>query len=325
MDTIFRTTIEHPRFNLKIEHSQRVLFIGSCFADNMAQRMLKAKFNTLCNPFGVVYNPASVANMLEILEQKRIFTESDLTPSKDGSMWSSFSFHGSFSDEDPYRMLRKMNDAVMVGADSLIRSDVVVITFGTAWTYQLSDTEQVVANCHKFPASIFNRKLLSVQEIVESYEKIINGSLRDKEIILTVSPIRHLKDGLTENTISKATLHLAIKELMSRHENISYFPSYEIMIDDLRDYRFFADDMVHPSTLAIDYIWDIFKNSLFSDHTISLISEAEKIADAINHRPFNPDSIAHRKFKESVLSRIVKFQDENPNVDMSRELAHFIK
>ena len=323
VNTEFRTIIEPPKFNLKIDHSQRVLFVGSCFAENIAQYMLKAKFNTTCNPFGVLYNPASIANMFETLQQKRTFFESDLTPAKDNSLWCSFSFHGSFSDQDPYTALTKMNDAVMIGADSLLRSDVVIITFGTAWIYQLLEGEQTVANCHKFSSSIFNRKLLSVEEIVETYDKIVSQTLKDKEVIFTVSPIRHIKDGLSENTISKATLHLAIKELTHKHQNASYFPSYEIMLDDLRDYRFYAEDMVHPSKLAVDYIWNIFSDSLFSDKTKNLVKDVEKIADAMNHRPFNPNSTAHLKFKDSIFSRTLKLQETYPQMDMSRELAYF--
>ena len=323
MNTVFRTTVEQPKFNLKIDHSQRVLFIGSCFAENIAQRMQRAKSTTLCNPFGVLYNPLSIANMLDTLLQRRTFFESDLTPSKDSSLWCSFSFHGSFSSEDPYKALTKMNDAVMIGADALLRSDTVVITLGTAWTYQLLESGQTVSNCHKFSESIFNRKLLSVDEIVDTYDKIVSTTLKDKSVVFTVSPIRHIKDGLAENTISKATLHLAIKELMSRHQNIIYFPAYEIMIDDLRDYRFYGEDMVHPSKLAVDYIWDIFSNSLFSDETKEIVKRAEKIADAINHRPLNPNSTAHIKFRNSIFAQIQRLQESYPHMDMSSELTHF--
>ena len=323
MNRVFRTTIEPPKYNVKIDHSQQALFIGSCFAENIAQRMLRAKFKTTCNPFGVLYNPLSIANTLEILSQSRTFIESDLTRSKDKSLWHSFYFHGSFSSEDPCKALIKMNEAVEIGADAITRSDAVVITFGTAWIYQLLESGQTVSNCHKFAESRFNRRLLSVAEIVETYDKIISTTLKDKSIIFTVSPIRHLKDGLTENTTSKATLHLAIRELMCRHQNITYFPAYEIMLDDLRDYRFYAEDMVHPSKLAIDYIWDIFSNALFSDETSAIITEVSKIADAINHRPFNPNSDAHLQFRKNTLLKTIKLQEEFPQMDLSEELAHF--
>ena len=323
MNSVFRTIIEPPKFNFKIDHSQRVLFVGSCFAENIAKQMTKAKFNTICNPFGVLYNPSSISSMVDTLVQKRTFIESDLTPAKDNSLWCSFSFHGSFSDEDPYNALTKMNDAVLVGADALLRSDVVVITFGTAWIYELIDSEQTVSNCHKFSESIFNRRLLSVDEIVETYNKIVSTTLKDKKVIFTVSPIRHIKDGLSENTISKATLHLAVKELVNRFQNCSYFPSYEIVIDDLRDYRFYAEDMVHPSKLAIDYIWSIFSDALLSDKTKTLVRDVEKIADAMNHRPFNPNSAAHLKFRENIFSRIEKLQETYPQMDMNSELTHF--
>lgn len=323
MNSLFRTIIELPDLGFQIEHSDRVFFAGSCFAENMAQRMRQSKFSLVCNPFGVLYNPLSIAGMLETLENRKVFSESDLIPSHDNSLWCSFSFHGSFSGEEPYEVLQHMNEVVVQGADAVEVADVVVLTFGTAWVYQLLDTEQIVANCHKFPESIFFRRLLSVEEIVDRYVDLIETTLKNSRIIFTVSPIRHLRDGLHENTISKAVLHLAIEELVRRYERVTYFPSYEIQIDDLRDYRFYAEDMLHPSNLAIDYIWSKFSDGLLSQSAKDMIIECDKIAKAHLHRPFNPTSPAHLKFRESIHSRILKLQEEAPYIDFSSELTFF--
>lgn len=323
MNSLFRTVIELPDGDFQIEHSDRVFFAGSCFAENMARRMRRSKFNLSCNPFGVLYNPLSIADMFGTLESRKVFSESDLIPSHDNSLWCSFSFHGSFSGEEPYEVLRQMNGAVDQGADAVEVADIVVITFGTAWVYQLLDTEHIVANCHKFPESIFSRRLLLAEEIVDRYVDLIETTLKNSRIILTVSPIRHLSDGLHENTISKSVLHLAVQELVNRYDRVSYFPAYEIQIDDLRDYRFYADDMLHPSNLAIDYIWSKFSDGLFSQDTKDLIVECEKITKAQSHRPFNPASPAHLKFRESVTSRILKLQEEAPHIDFSSELTFF--
>ena len=342
----FRTQVNPRPSRQKIDYSMNGLSIGSCFAESMAAMLLRAKFHIVSNPFGVLFNPASIADSINMLNSGRVFTMNDLV--REGDIWSCFSFHGSFSSTDPGKALEKMNMAVRLGGEALRKADYVILTFGTAWVYELNPDygakdegndenlyerakrlvreiakPKVVANCHKFPAKTFNRRRLSVSEIVDICTLLLRTLLADKHVIITVSPVRHVKDGLEENSISKATLLLAASELAAAFENVDYFPSYEIVNDELRDYRFYKEDMVHPSDQTVKYIWELFAGTFFSKKTVEMVEEIEKIVTASEHRPLNPDSAVHRRFLRSMMKKAEALQKKHPIIDLSQEISYF--
>jgi hypothetical protein len=216
-----------------------------------------------------------------------------------------------------------MRTAVKAGADAFSRAEVVIITFGTAFAYRLNKSGEVVANCHKQPQSIFTRQMLSVDSIIQRYTKLLQGALSDKRVIFTLSPVRHLGDGLEQNSLSKATLRVAIADIVSSNKNAEYFPSYEIMMDELRDYRFYADDMAHPSKVAVDYIWERFSECAFSGDTLELIKRIAQITSATEHHPFNPQGDAYRNFCQQMLQKIATLELSHPTLDFTTEKEHF--
>ena len=321
-----QTHIDIKPFEQKINHSQQILSIGSCFADNIAKRLQHCKFQTVASPTGILFNPESIARTIERFAQASISEET--LPTKNllqfsNGLWYNYDFHSSFSHTEADTAVNQMRTAVKVGADALSRAEVVIITFGTAFTYRLNESGEVVANCHKQPQSIFTRQMLSVDSIIQRYTKLLQGALSDKRVIFTLSPVRHLGDGLEQNSLSKATLRVAIAEIVSRNKNAEYFPSYEIMMDELRDYRFYADDMAHPSKLAVDYIWERFSECAFSGDTLELIKRIAQITSATEHRPFNPQSDAYRNFCQQMLQRIATLELSHPTLDFTTEKEHF--
>ena len=318
----FFTQIKIKPFDKRISHSQQILSIGSCFAENIAQRLRSAKFRVTSSPTGILFNPESIADCIDALSQKRVIAEEELKQAN--GVWFDFDFHSSFSSTDRHAAVSTMQSAINQGSDALNNSEVVIITFGSAWVYRHKATDKVVANCHKQPQSIFQRELLSTHQIVERWSKLLESTLRGKQVIFTVSPIRHLSDGLEQNSLSKSILRVAIAELVGRFDNASYFPSFEIMNDVLRDYRFYAEDMLHPSSVAVEYIWQRFSEVAFSQPTLELIESIAKISQAAAHRPFNPTSAAYHDFCRKQLVEIEKINDCQPTIDFSEEKAIFL-
>lgn len=275
-----------------------MMLFGSCFSENIGKKLLQSKFQVDVNPFGILYNPYSISAAIQRLLSATPFEESDLLFS-DG-LYHSLMHHGHFSAPDKATCLRRISERFESAVLQLKQTDLFLITFGSAYLYQWKENGKVVANCHKLPARLFRRFRLSVEEITEEWEKLISMliSIRpDIKIVFTVSPIRHWKEGAHENQISKSILHMATDNLEHLFPgNVRYFPAYEIMIDELRDYRFYDDDMIHPSSFAIDYIWQLFSNSFFSEETIKINREWEEIRKALEHRPFYPNTEAHDTF-----------------------------
>jgi hypothetical protein len=263
----------------------------------------------------VLFNPFSIANALERLDDTKAFSVCDIKEGRE--VFFSFDAHSSLNGKTHTEAFSNLNRAVAQGSKALAESEWVILTFGTAWIYEKDG--RVVANCHKQPALQFERRRLSVAEIVERYSRLFEGVLRDKKVILTVSPVRHIGDGLQDNSVSKATLRLAIEELVTKFENAYYFPSYEILIDDLRDYRYYGDDMVHPSSMAVEYVWQHFCQYAFTKRTNDLLPAIEQIVAASEHRPFNPDSQAHKEFCKKMIQRI----EQHREVDFTKELQKF--
>ena len=313
----FRTEIEIAPLAEGLGYGAKVFALGSCFVENISERLKRAKFSVESNPFGVLFNPFSIANAIERLADARTFAVCDISAGKES--YFSFDAHSSLDGKSQTEAFANLNRAVAQGSKALGESDWVILTFGTAWVYEKEG--RVVANCHKQPASQFERRRLSVAEIVERYDKLFEGILRDKNVILTVSPVRHIGDGLQENSVSKATLRLAVEELVAKYENAHYFPSYEILIDDLRDYRYYADDLAHPSKIAVDYVWERFCEYALTDKAQGLLPQIEQIVSAVEHRPFNPDSEAHKTFCRKMLAKMEVISE----IDFSLEKREFEK
>ena len=272
----FRTEIETAPLGVQIGYENRVLALGSCFAAHIARKLAGAKFRVTENPSGILFNPLSIAAAIRSYADPAPVTRGEL--GFDGEVWYHFGFHGDFSAPTAEEALGRMNAARQAGADALRTADRVVLTFGTAWVYEHAG--EAVANCHRRPAAEFARRRLSVEEIAETFAELIEGPLAGKQIILTVSPVRHIGDSLAGNAVSKATLRLAAEQLTERFKCTAYFPAYEILTDDLRDYRFYADDLVHPAPQAVDYVWEKFAPAVLTDEALRLLPEAEAIVAA---------------------------------------------
>ena len=276
----FRTPVIIPESTFRIDHSTGIMLFGSCFSENMGSKLLEYKFQANVNPFGIVYNPFSVAAVVNRLLSNRNFSGTDLI--FHNGVYQSFMHHGRFSHPDKNKCMENISRMFAEAAAFIPRTDVFFITFGTAYVYKLKSTGEVVANCHKFPPDTFIRERLTVKAIVKEWSGVINtiSALNPAaRFIFTVSPIRHWKDGAHENQISKSILHLAIGELQEMFTSaLTYFPAYEILLDELRDYRFFAEDMMHPSGVATDYIWERFCKTFFRRETQDAISEESEAA-----------------------------------------------
>jgi hypothetical protein len=315
---IFRTEITPGASPIRIKHQNPLLFIGSCFTGNVGKKLEELRFPVRINPFGVVYNPLSLKRSLDILLQEKFYTENDLHQLID--LWYSWDQHSSFSDPDNNKVIDNINKEIKLSSEHLKRARVILITFGTAWVYRLKDSGQVVCNCHKAPQSIFNRELLEVNTIVDEFEKLyadlkkINPSVK---FIFTISPVRHWKDGAHGNQISKSVIHLAVEKLREKFGiDSDYFPAYEILLDDLRDYRYYDRDLIHPNQLAIDYIWEKFSATFFDSETKDIISGLEKILKSAGHRVNFPGTSSYLKFKESQQKKIAEMEKKYPYLDL---------
>ena len=316
----FRTEVFPEKYPWKISYDSLLLFIGSCFTQHIGSRMQDLKFRAEVNPFGVVYNPISVKSSLEILLKNKSFLASELHFFNEN--WFSFYHHSSFSNSNQEVCLKNINNSIRSASQHLSKSEYLFITFGTARVFERIETGDVVSNCHKLPASDFRRRLLTVDEIVGEYAPLLEALISNNptmKIIFTVSPIRHWKDGAEGNQISKSILLLAVNQLADIHKNVYYFPSYEIMMDDLRDYRFYAEDMIHLSEVAINYIWDKFSQNTFDKESLKIVPRILKINKALLHTPFDINSKSYLNFVEKTLAEINKLEKEYPIVDFSTE------
>ena len=321
--TQFRTIIETPKSKHSITHKSRLLLTGSCFASNIGSMLAERKFDIEINPFGVLYNPLSISTMLSRIVDGELFTQQSPELFEHNGKWHSILHHGDFSRNSKEELLGTINNHLERCHKKVAEYDTVIVTFGTAYAYIRNSDNTVVGNCHKLPANIFTRRLLSIDEIVNETAKVIDkfrNSYPDIKFIFTVSPIRHLRDGAHDNQKSKATLLLAIDKIMSLYpDNTLYFPAYEIVLDELRDYRFYADDMVHPSPVAVEYIWECFGKCFFSDATQKLNEEIESIIRATGHRPFDAASDGYRNFLCNLLKKIEGFEEKYPYLNFDNE------
>lgn len=319
----FRTTIKPLQYKGLINHVNTIVLMGSCFTDNIGLRLKYSLFNVDINPSGILYNPASISNAITNILTKRQYSADDIFLSQSDNQYHSYDYHSDFSGKSIPETLAKINTKQSNAYNNLSTASTLIITFGSAYIYALKSTGQVVANCHKQPTSLFNRRKLSVDEIVGMWDKTISEILNINptiNIIFTVSPIRHIAYGLHENQLSKSTLLLSIEQLCINHSNIIYFPSYEIMLDDLRDYRFYASDMLHPSPIAIDYIYNLFSESFFNEDTIKLSSECESLIKRLQHRHRTQDKSIIETFNTKTQEIIDKLISEHPYLSNSIDL-----
>jgi hypothetical protein len=320
-----RTTFNIDPSHFKITYSDRVMFIGSCFASYIGEQMESGKMNVLINPSGTVFNPVSVCTTLDNITSGREFTKDDLC-FNDG-LWFSYFHYTNFSSEDPGKSLSKINLRLRESSTFLESPGFLFITFGTARIYRHRKSGQIVSNCHKIPSAQFSSELLTVSEIVELWTNQLDRlSLLypNLKVIFTISPVRHMKDGAHGNQVSKSVLFLAVEELLRHSSSPQYFPAYELVMDDLRDYRFYDDDMIHPSASAINYIWEAFAASYLDNETINIWNDAVKITKSLSHR-LNTDSITRKKdFAQNMLSRISQIEKKLSSINFSEEKNYFL-
>ena len=322
----FRTEVPRLSYPFHLDHSQAILGYGSCFAEHMTNRLSERKFQTLLNPFGITYHPLQVAEGLTTLLDQGQLTAADLFAHR--GLWQSFKFHSRFSNPDQATALAHMNQSLANGQKFLKQAKVLIVTLGTAYGFIHLKTQKLVNNCHKLPAKAFQRKLFRPGAMLEPLRKVFEQLRKQQpalQVVLTVSPIRHIKDGMIHNQRSKAALLLLAADLEAQLEYVHYFPAYELVMDDLRDYRFYDADMLHPTEVAIEYIWSYFQETLMAAPTRELLTHIEGITRASKHRPFHPQTEAHQAFIRQQLAKIEEIQLKHPALDFSREKQQFTK
>ncbi len=316
----FHLNYKHPIQKNLIDYRHQLFLIGSCFAENIGSKLLSAKLNCCVNPNGILFNPISIANALNTYIHNSPINETDIVYSD--SLYHSLNHHGCFSCADKNELIGKITENTQAAHEQLKNCDYLIITFGTSSVYSYNQSGQVVANCHKLPQSQFTKEQLQPGEIINYFHqivdtlKIFNPKIN---IILTVSPVKYLRDGLIENNLSKAVLIYSVHEIMKHHSFISYFPAYEIVTDDLRDYRFYKEDLAHPNHLAIEYVWQEFVSSYFSDTAKITLDKINEINKAVAHRPIHKNTEAHLHFKKTYLEKCLILEKDCPGINLEEE------
>lgn len=314
----FRTLIEPNLIPIKLGLNTKFLTIGSCFSDVLGNYLNSTKIECVNNPFGVIYNLKSISNIIQEsisdsgLNRKKIINKEEL--------YVHFDYHSSFRKENLEDLIAQIEEAKLIFKNGLINSNYLVITLGTSWVYEKKDLKEIVSNCHKLDSNLFEKKLLSLDEQVLIFRNLyyhlkeFNPYLK---IILTISPVRHLKDTIPLNNLSKSILRVLVHEVISQFNDVSYFPAYEIMLDDLRDYRFYKADLIHPNEIAEEYIIDKFSNTYFNKDLLTFITEWKKIKLALLHKPFNPKTNQHQTFIKKTIEKIQSLSDK---IEIEKEL-----
>jgi hypothetical protein len=323
MPVEFHLSFNLPSFEQKITLSDRLFLIGSCFTNHLHDKLEAHKFRVLQNPHGILFNPISICNSLDAYINKRLVTKDQLFQHQ--SLWHHWDFHSSYSNEDPENALDLMNKSIVESHEFLKNTEWIFITLGSAFAY-LKEDREVVANCHKLPSDVFSKELLKPNEIASRFIKILQDLMdfnKKINIVFTVSPVRHLRDGFIENNRSKASLIHAIDLIKDQISSVEYFPAYELVIDDLRDYRFYAEDMVHPNYLATQYVWEKFVESCVEGKSQEAMKEINQLQQAVKHRPLHPSSTEHLKFKQKSKDLALELSKRFPFLDFSKEIMHF--
>ncbi|MFL1013132.1 GSCFA domain-containing protein [Flavisericum labens] len=297
-----------------IDYQSNMLLLGSCFSDNIGKKLNYFKFKNLQNPFGILFQPKAIETLVEKAVNNYNYSEQDVFFHNE--RWHCFDAHSKLSEVSKEDLLHQLNSKIKSTHEQIKNASHIVITIGTAWVYRFLESDILVANCHKVPQKQFKKELLSVEEIFTSVKNIINliNEVNPKSaIIFTVSPVRHLKDGFVENTQSKAHLISAIQKVILDAKGL-YFPSYEIMMDELRDYRFYEADMIHPNQTAINYIWERFQQVWMSSDSFKTMEEVDTIQKGLLHKPFNPNSEAHLQFLQGLEVKTKQLKSQFPDI-----------
>lgn len=301
-----QTIVPVKSLDRKIDYNSKIVSVGSCFAVNMVQQFQKYQFQYSVNPFGILFHPIAIANLIQFAVEDKIFTENDVFLYNE--IWSSFDAHSDLNELEQEDILDKLNLKSQSFRDYIKEATHFILTLGTAWVYRSVETNEIVANCHKVPQKEFSKELLSVaicEESIAAIEKGIRELNPEIQIIYTISPVRHVKDGYVENQQSKAHLIAALQAHLQKKELLNYyFPSYEIMMDELRDYRFYAEDLLHPNKIAIDYIWERFIEHCIHPENTKTMKLVDEVQKGLNHRPFNPTAEQHLKFLDTLIEKI---------------------
>lgn len=310
----FLTSVRLPDFPQKISLQSQILTLGSCFSENIGAKLETYKFQVLANPFGIIFNPLSIFTVLEKTLNYTNFEGSKIIQNQE--IWAHYDVHSRLSDLSQEKLLNNLQKAQQNTFDWFAKIDknpsenFLILTFGTAYIHRLKSSGEVVANCHKMPTHLFEKKLLSVSEIIGNFEKIASLLFRKKlTIILTVSPVRHIKEGLSENSISKSILRVACHELSEKFSNIYYFPSYELVLDELRDYRFYTADLIHPNEIAITYIFEKFSESFFAESAKNFVKKWQKIQRGLSHNPQFNYTKSHQNFLKKLLGKVQNIKE----------------
>jgi hypothetical protein len=314
----------NPRqFSTTVQHHHKLFLIGSCFTENIGTRLRHHKFDVLENPNGILFNPASIVKSISSYISNKQYVESDLFYQNE--CWNSWEHHSRFSHPDLAACLDGINQSQQAAHTFIVKADWVFITVGSAFVYEL-DNNEVVANCHKVPTDKFRKRLLTVAEVYAAFKQMLHELCEVNptvKIIFTISPVRHLRDGFVENNRSKSTLVQAVHQLIEEDDRLFYFPAYELVIDDLRDYRFYAEDMVHPNYTATNYVWEKLLATCIHEDAQKLMKEINVINSAKNHKPFNPGSEQHRKFLQTNLEKIDQLSNQYPYINFEEEIIYF--
>ena len=313
-----------------VAHHQKILLMGSCFTENIGDKLRKLKFTVMENPNGILFNPISVVEAIDSYIFNKQISSTDIFEYNE--TWHSWKHHSRFSGITPEECVQKINQSISDAHNYLKKADHVMITLGSSWLYTLTneainaETGSVAANNHKAPANWFQKRLMSAEETTNVLYKMLNKLLAFNphiHVIFTISPVRHLREGLIENNRSKAVLIQAVHELVEKYETLYYFPAYELVIDDLRDYRFYAEDLVHPNYQATQYVWEKFTEACMSEDTIMLMKEIAEINLAYQHKTFNEQTGIHKKFLASYFMKTRLLQQKHPFLDFKTELEYF--
>ena len=313
----FTTPIPIEKQPVSISHDNRIILVGSCFTENIGNRLEYYGFQTLANPCGILYNPVSIANCLELTLSGKEITENDIVFGN--GLWHSWLHHGKFSDPDKATTLANCNKSMDDAHNFTQTTDTLIITLGTAFVYEL-ENGTVAANCHKMPGTLFHKRVTTVEELTDIYNPLIDRltELRnDIRILFTVSPIRHWKDGARQNTLSTAVLHLLVEELQKNHSNVFYFPVYEIVMDELRDYRYYDADMLHPSPTAVEYIWEKFITAYFDENTTELCKKVDQWRKMRQHRPLFAQSTTYQDYTKKVKQIEQALKEQLPHLNIN--------
>jgi hypothetical protein len=325
----FRSEFTPKPFSIKMQHTDKLLLVGSCFTEQIGKKLAAHKFDVLENPNGILFNPISIAKAVMSYANGKLYSEGELFYYNE--LWASREHHTQFSDMEKTTALKSINESQQQAIDFIKRADWILLTLGSAFVYEWKDIvakdnyENVAANCHKIPTDKFNRRLTEANEIesvlqkMEAAVRVINPHVK---FIYTISPVRHLREGFVENNRSKATLIQAVHAL-TNDSNIFYFPAYELVIDDLRDYRFFAEDLVHPNYAATNYVWEKFVPTVIDESSQQLMIEINEINAAKNHKAFNENSNAHKVFKLKYLTKTMLMQRNYGYMNLSEEIQYF--